>query len=162
MAVTRIRKISSWTLLIISLFSVGMILLFFLGGEELPQEGQKELKTPIYTGELLYWIYCLFAMGAFGLLIFGIIQFINSFRANPKAALLSLCVLIAFAGLLGLSYSFGDGTPIASIKADSDLQAYNVEFWLKVTEMWLYSMYILLVLVVLAVIWGSVKKVLNK
>jgi len=162
MAVTRIRKISSWTLLVIAIISIGITALFFFGGVELPVEGQKELKAPIYTGELLYWMYFLLVLSAFSLLVFGVLQFVNSFRANPKAALISLCVLIAFAGLLGLTYSFGDGTPIASIKADSDLQAYNVEFWLKVTEMWLYSMYILLVLVVLAVIWGSIKKALNR
>ena len=160
MAVTKIRKISSWTLVVISLVSVGIFALFFFGGDDTPM-GAKGLKNPAYTEELLYWTYFLFALSALALLVFGIMQFVNSFIVKPKSALVSLGVLIVFAILLVGTYSMGDGTPLSSIKEGSDLQAYNIPFWLKVTEMWLYSMYILIVLVVIAVIWGSIKKVFD-
>ena len=161
MAVRRIRKISSWTLLILTIISVAILGLFYFGGQDVPL-GEKELKNPLYTSELLYWAYILFGLSALSLVGFGLIQFVSSFKANPKSALISFGILIAFGALLVFANSLGDGTPLTTIKEGSDLQAYNTKFWLKVTDMWLYSMYMLLVLVVIALVWGSLKKMLSR
>ena len=59
MAVTKIRKISSWTLLISSIISVIVLVMFFTGGVVDPAA---EMKEPIYTGLLLNWTYALFAL----------------------------------------------------------------------------------------------------
>lgn len=159
MAVTKIRKISSWTLLLIAFISIGVFALFYLGGVDTPV-GVDQFKNPTYTGELLYWMYILLGICALSLVAFGVMQFANKFKENPKSALVSLGVLVAFAVLLVIAYSIGDATPLTGINADS--QKFNVESWLKVTDMWLYAMYILLGLAVVAIIWGSVKKALNK
>ena len=50
MAVTKIRKLSSWTLLIISLITIVVLGIFFGGGVEDPAA---EVKNYIYTGLLL-------------------------------------------------------------------------------------------------------------
>ena len=159
MAVTRIRKISSWTMLAITCISLAIFALFFFGGDGEPWKG--EYKNPIYTNQLLYLAYFLFAICAIGMLLFGIFQFGSSFKSNPKAALAGLGVLVAFAVLLIIAYSLGDGALLTS-HINPDSQKFNVPFWLKVTDMWLYSMYILLVLCIVAMGWGSVKKIISK
>jgi len=157
MAVTKIRKISSWTLLVAAFISVVVFGLFFFGGLGEPIG---EWKNPLYTGEMLIWSYILLALCVAGIVIFGIFQYGSTFKTNPKGALAGLGVLVVFAVLLVIAYSMGDGTPIPGINADS--QKYNVPVWLKITDTWLYSMYILLGLALLAMLWGAVKKVLNK
>jgi len=157
MAVTKIRKISSWTLITLSVISIGVLALFYFGGDG---EMYKDNRNPIYTGELLYWVYFLLALSAFSLLVFGLLQFFNKLKTSPKSALLTLAVFAAFAILLVIAYTIGDPTPLTGLNVDS--QVYNTPFWLQVTDMWLYAMYILLGLAIVAMIWGSVKKMFSK
>jgi hypothetical protein len=159
MAVTQIRKISSWTLLAITLISIALFALFYFGGEDAPV-GVDQFKNPTYTGEVLIWSYILLSICAFSMVLFGIMQFFNKFKTNPKGALAALAVFIGFAALLIIAYITGDGTPLSSINADS--QKFNVGMWLKVTDMWLHAMYIFLILCIFAMIWGSVKTIMNK
>jgi uncharacterized membrane protein len=158
MAVTKIRKISSWTLLIVAIISLVLFVLFYFGGVGEPLNG--EWKNPAYTSEVLIWSYVLLAICAISMILFGIMQFFNKFRTNPKGAITSLAVFVGFVVLLIIAYTVGDVTKLSGINADS--QKYNVDSWLKITDMWLYAMYTLLVLSVLAMIWGSVKRIINK
>ena len=159
MAVSKIRKISSWTLLLVCFLSIAVFAMFFFGGLDEPWKGS--YKTPVYTAELLYWAYFLLGLCAVGLLIFGILQFGSKFLMSPKAALMTLSVLVGFAILLVIAYSLGSDVAITS-HINSESQRYNVPFWLKITDMWLYAMYILLGLCACAMIWGSAKKILSK
>ena len=161
MAVTRIRKISSWTMLAITCISLAIFALFFFGGEGEPLGVNGDQKNPIYTGELLFWAYILLALCISGMVIFGIFQFGSSFKTSPKAAIMGLGVLVAFAVLLIIAYSIGDSALITS-PINSESQKYNVPFWLKITDMWLYAMYMLLALCIIAMGIGSVKKILSK
>ncbi|MDR0758303.1 MAG: hypothetical protein LBF85_10740 [Tannerella sp.] len=157
MAVTQIRRFSSWTLLLVMIISVGVLALFYLGGVVDPAA---ETKEPIYTSELLYWCYLIAAVTIVGMLVFGILQFVSSLQAKPKAALGSLIVLIVFAGLLVITYVLGDATPLPNINTDS--AHFNTEKWLKISDMWIYSIYVVLFLCILAMIAGSIKSVLKK
>ncbi|MDR1221536.1 MAG: hypothetical protein LBL07_01480 [Tannerella sp.] len=159
MAVTKIRKISSWTLLVITIISLTIFALFFFGGVGEPL-GVDQFKNPNYTGAMLIWSYILLVLCAVSMLLFGITQFFNKFMTNPKGAIVSLVIFLGFAILLVIAYAAGDATPLGGINDDS--QKFNVEVWLKITDMWLYAMYILLVLAVFAIIWGSVKTILKK
>jgi len=49
---------------------------------------------------------------------------------------------------------------LTTLNADS--QTYNTPFWLKTTDMWIYSSYILIILIVAAVVWGTIKKMMSK
>ena len=160
MAVRRIRKISSWTMILVTCISLALMVLFFFGGVGEPY-GINEFKNPIYTGEMLIWSYILLAICAVSMLLFGFVQFGSKFKSNPKAALLMLGIFAAFAVLLIISYSMGDGTPLTD-HINEDSQKFNVPFWLKITDMWLYAMYIFSALAIVAMIWGSVRKILNK
>lgn len=158
MAVTKIRKISSWVLILCAVITLVILGLFFFGGDNEPYNG--EMWYPIHTETLMYWMYALLVITAAATFIFAIWQFIDNLRQNPKGSIMGLIVIALFAGLLYITYAIGDGTLLPNL--NEDLQQYNTSFWLKVTDMWLYSTYILVGLVVLAIIGGSVKKIFDK
>ncbi|MDR1122388.1 MAG: hypothetical protein LBM08_15950 [Dysgonamonadaceae bacterium] len=157
MAVTKIRRLSSWTLWTVALISLVVLGFFYLGGVVDPNAEQL---APVNTDLLLYWCYIIFIITIIALVILGLFQFVSSVRTKPKSALASLGVLILFAALLGLTYSMGDATALPGINEDS--AQFNTPFWLKVSDMWIFSMFILLAICILALIGGSVIKVFRK
>lgn len=157
MAVTKIRKMSSWTLLIVSIVSLVVLGMFFGGGITNPGE---EMKEYVYTGLLLNWTTGLFFVTIASMILFAIWQFVTLLTSNPKAAMTGLGVIIAFIAMLFITYSMGDATPLTGLNADS--QTYNTAGWLKITDMWIMSTVVLLVLILACVVWGSVKKMLSK
>jgi len=160
MAVKTIRRISSWTFLTVVLISVSIFVLFYFGGagETFISNGN-EISNPLYTGEVIIWLYVLFGICTFSMLAFGITQFATKFISKPLSSLVTLGVLGSFGLLLVLTYSFADATPIAAFFNKPELQGYNTDFWLKITDMFIFSIVILLSLAILAIVWGSLLKV---
>lgn len=157
MAVTKIRKVSSWTLLISAIISVVALVMFYVGGVVDPAA---EMQEPVYTGLLLNWTYVLFGLTIASTVVFAAWQFLGSLKHDAKSAMMSLLVLVLFVALLAVTYVMGDATPLTGLNADS--QAYNTTGWLKVSDMWLYSTYALVALIILSVIWGTIRKILNR
>ncbi len=157
MAVTKIRKISSWTLLITSIITIIVLGMFYFGGVVDPNAENKEY---VHTGLLLDWTWLVFAVTIVVMAVLALWQFVTSLKTNPKSALRSFGVVVLFALLLIVTYSMGDGTPVQGINADS--QAYNTEGWLKITDMWILSSIVLFVLIVIAVALGTIKRIINK
>ena len=92
MAVTKIRKMSSWTLLIVSLISIVVLGMFFGGGITNPGE---EMKEYVYTGLLLNWTSALFFVTIICMVLFAVWQFITLLKVNPKSALSALVLYSA-------------------------------------------------------------------
>ena len=157
MAVTKMRKISSWTLLISSIISIIVLGMFFAGGVVDPAA---EMKEPIYTGLLINWTSVLFFVTIISTFLFAIWQFLSLLRTNAKSAMTSFIVLVCFVALLFITYTMGDATPLTGLNADS--QVHNTAGWLKITDMWIMSTIVLLVLIVACVVWGSIKRILGK
>ena len=155
MAVTKIRKMSSWTLLIVSIISLVVLGMFYAGGVVDPSV---EMKEPIYTGLLINWTSVLFFVTIISTILFAVWQFITLLQTNAKSAITSLIVIVVFAAILFITYSMGDATPLGGMNS----QKYNIPLWLKVTDMWIMSTVVLMVLIVAAVVWGSVKRMLNR
>lgn len=157
MAVTKIRKLSSWTVLIISLITVVVFGIFFGGGVVDPAA---EVKDYVYTELLLNWTYLVFFLTIIALVVLGVWQYASVLKTNPKSAVMSLVVLVLFALLLIITYSIGDGTPLTTLNADS--QTYNTSFWLKCTDMWIQSTIVLFLLIIAAIAWGTIKRIMSK
>ena len=157
MAVTKIRKISSWTLLICSIVSIIILGMFFAGGVVDPAA---ELQEPIYTGLLIDWTSALFFATIISTVLFAIWQFLGLLKTNAKEALSSLAVLVLFVALLFVTYTVGDDTPLQSLNADS--QQYNTAGWLKISDMWILSTITLVCAILACVVWGSIKKIMGK
>ena len=156
MAVTKIRKISSWTLLILLVVSVAVCLAFFVGGVELDASGNKVYAN---TDLVLYWGYALVALTLIATIVFAIVSLIQGFRTNPKRAFQSLLVFIVLIVILGITYAIGDGTPMA---VNEDSAQYNTPGWLKIIDMCIYTTYTLVALIIVGVIWGGIRKRLAK
>ena len=162
MAVTKISRISRWTLYALTAVTIALIALFFFGGTVQPENQYAELvgiAEPSFTNGLLYWIYVLLAITVFAVVAFSIMGFTNNFRYNKKRAINSLVTLLVFAVLLVIAYTIGDGTPL-------DILGYegtdNVPAMLKLTDMWIYSVYILMSLTILAMLFSPLIKRIGK
>ncbi|MDR2533906.1 MAG: hypothetical protein LBC81_03915 [Tannerellaceae bacterium] len=158
MAVTKIRKISSWTLVITTVILLVVLGLFLTGGTNPPLNGKS--LYPKQTDTLLYWGYVMFGLTLLATIIFALLQFVQNFRNDAKKALLGLGVIIAFAALLFITYSIGSGEPIARLATGSS-SSYNVPSWLKTADMLIYSIYAMFILTFVAIVIGSVKNILK-
>lgn len=150
MAVTKIHKTSRTVLIIGVIISIVVLGLFFFGGQAAPEElVAGDMNQPKFTDLILYWMYALLVITVVVLIGFAISDFIRGLKENPKKALSGFLVLLALAVLLIVTYVIGDGTVL-------NIPGYegsdNVPPLLKMTDMWLYSMYFMLVITVLAVI----------
>jgi hypothetical protein len=159
MAVTKIRKISSWTLLAVSLGLIAVLAAFLFGGENEPLNGK--MLYPKNTDLLLYWLYAMFALTLVVALVFALLQFFRAFKSNAKKALGGLLVIVAFFAMLFVCYSMGDGAAVPQLAKEATA-AYNIEGWLKEADMMIYSIYIMFALVILAIVWGVLRGAFRK
>ena len=162
MAVTKISRISRWTLYALTAVTLALLALFFFGGYVAPENQYMELvgiDEPNFTNGLLYWIYVLLAVTVFSVFAFSVFGFINNLRHNRKKAMNSLVMLAIFAILLVVAYSIGDGTPLNILGYEGP---DNVAARLKMTDMWIYTIYILMALAVAAMLLSPVIKRIGK
>ena len=114
--------------------------------------------------------YVLYAMFAIILVVLGLFYFggdaqgdavlmsVDSEMWHPGAALKSLIGLIVLIVVVVIAWTMGSDEPL-TIPGYSGTD--NVPFWLKITDMFLYSIYILFAGTVLAIIFSSIKKKLS-
>ncbi|NLZ94396.1 MAG: hypothetical protein GX921_01045 [Bacteroidales bacterium] len=162
MAVTKISRISRWTLYGLTAVTIALIAAFFLGGNVPPENQYMELvglDEPNFTNGLLYWIYILLGITVFSVFAFSIVGFVSNFIHNRKRAINSLLTLIVFAILLVIAYSIGDGTPLNILGYEG---ADNVSARLKMTDMWIYTIYILMALSIAAMLLSPLIKRIGK
>ena len=150
MAVTKIHRTSRITLIISIVISVIVLGLFFFGGQ-VPEHEKigADMAQPVFTDILLYWMYALLVITVVVLIAFAIVDFARGLKENPKKALSGLYALLALAALLIGTYVIGDGS-LLSIPGYEGTD--NVPTTLKMTDMWLYSMYFMLAVTILAII----------
>ena len=162
MAVTKISRISRWTLYALTAVTLALLAAFFFGGSVLPENQFSELvglPEPNFTNGILYWIYALLGITILAVFAFSIVGFINNFINNRKKALNSLVMLVIFAVLLIIAYSIGDGTQLNILGYEGP---DNVTARLKMTDMWIYSVYILMGLVILSMLLSPLIKRIGK
>ena len=110
---------------------------------------------------LLYWTYFLFIVTVLATLFFAGRSIATNKTKDAVARKSNLISVVVLVVSLILGYAIGSGEAIKGLNEAS--QTYNTSGWLKVTDMWLYSTYVLFVVTLGAVIWGGVsKRVLGK
>ena len=150
MAVTKIRRRSQIVFLIAVAISLVVMGLFAFGGQVAEVDKLiPDMSQPIHLNLLLNWTYWLVGITVLVLLGVAIFGLIKGLMDNPKKAILGLLALVALAAMLFITYSIGCGEPL-------DILGYtgphNVYGWLKIVDMWIYSIYIMVAVVVLAII----------
>jgi len=156
MAVSKIRKISSWFFVIAIIISLVVFGVYYGGGVVDPAA---EIPEPVYTDVLLYWMYILLGIVLGMTVIFAVMQMGKLLKHDPKSGMLSLGAIVLMIGLLVVTRSLGSDTPIYSPGYDG---TENVPFWLKTSDMFLYSIYTMIVALVAVIVWGNIRKALGK
>ena len=151
MAVTKIHRASKMALIIGVIVSLIVMGLFYLGGQVPVQEKiAADLSQPKFTDIVLYWSYVLLVITIAALILFAIAAFFKQLKESPKKALSGFLVLVGIAALFVVTFLIGDGTLMNIPGYDG---SDNTPKTLKMTDMWLFSSYVMLVLTFLAILF---------
>jgi ABC-type antimicrobial peptide transport system permease subunit len=113
----------------------------------------------IETAIVLNWLYLLLFTGISVTLIFSLIHFIFKWKNNPKSIIQPLIAGATLAILFTSGYLLGNGTPLNISGYEG---AENTRHWLKLTDMWLYAIYLLLGITFGAVFAGIIRSYFKK
>lgn len=155
MAVTKIRKTSSAVLITIAILAVLTTIAFFTGGYVDPTVKNPE---PRFTDLLLYLCYGVFVLSIVVLVAFAVMGFVRKFKTNPKGALTGLGTVVALVVMFGITYALGS---TERLRLGTDAQKYNTDFCLKFSDMWLYSIYVMLALVLIAFVVSFISNMMS-
>lgn len=150
MAVTKIHRTSRFTLYIGVLITLVVLGLFYLGGEvPMYEHLVADMSQPRFTDLLLYWCYLLLAITVVVWALFMIASSLKQLRENSQKALGGFLALLGLVALLVITYLIGDETLL-------NIPGYegndNRPAMLKITDMWLYSSYVMFSVTILAMI----------
>lgn len=98
-----------------------------------------EYNEPAHTETLIYLMYAMFGICVAVTLIGAIAQFGAALKENPKSAIKSLLGIVLLVVVLVVSYSVGSDATVMT-----GTGAYTDTFWLKISDMLIYSIYFLL------------------
>ncbi|MCK9159366.1 MAG: hypothetical protein WCR45_04115 [Bacteroidaceae bacterium] len=144
-----------------AIFAVIIVILglFYFGGDATGSAILTSLdpgmKQPAHLDTLMYLVYTLLVVTVLVTLVGSIIKFGGKLKDAPKEAVRSIIGLVIFVALFLICYSLGDGTPLKITGYDG---SDNVSFWLKITDMFLYIVYIEMALAVLLIILFGVRR----
>ncbi len=146
-----ITKITLWVLFAVSIV-VGALV--FVGGDGTPLEvGGESLWQPKFTDTLIYWTYVLLALSLLITVVLSLVQFVQSFVANPKKGLKTLLILVVFVAVFVISWVAGSADEITIVGYEG---TDNQGFWARFTDMCIYSIYILASGTVLALLGSMI------
>jgi ABC-type Fe3+ transport system permease subunit len=128
--------------------------LFFFGGED-PNPLVPDMSQPVYTDSLIYLMYVLLGITIVITLAAAVYQFVMNFIDSPKAAIKSLASIIVLVGLLIVTWAAGSEQALVMPGYDG---AENVPFWLKLTDMFLYTIYIMMAVLILLILGFGISK----
>lgn len=117
-----------------------------------------EMWQPAQTNALLFLMYGLLGLTVVATVFAFLFQFGTALKDNPGKALKSLLGVILLVVVMIIAWSIGSGDPLTIPGYDGH---DNVYFWLKVTDMFLYTFYFLLGATILSMIFSSIKKKLS-
>jgi succinate dehydrogenase hydrophobic anchor subunit len=113
----------------------------------------------VQTSVFIDWTFVLLIITTFATLFFFVLYFIGQWKKKRGKVWQSVTGIVALSLLFLVTYSLGNGNPLM-------LPGYkgteNTRFWLKLTDMWIYSIYILLALNFIfllgGILWSHFKK----
>ena len=127
----------------IALILVVLGMFYGVGFDETNAAG---LVEPANTPALMYLMYGLFAVTVIVTLLGAIAQFGGAMKDNPKGAVKSFLGVILLVVLLIVTYNIGSSETVIVGSGD----AYTDVTMLKVTDMFLYSTYVLFAIAAIA------------
>ena len=155
----RIQKVSGTVLYVMLAITLVILGMFFFGGETpLDQRlvADTAMEEPAQTDALIYWMYILFGIAVIITIAAAIYQFVTGFIDSPMTAIKSLLGVNLIIVVFVISWAMGSDQPLVMPGYDG---AENVPFWLKLTDMFLYTIYIMMGAMILLIFgFGIAKK----
>lgn len=149
------EKIPGIAAVVLVVVSILLVLLVYVGGnaESILDGAGEELTVPKFTDALLYWTYALVGATLFITLFMAGLGFVKSLVSSPVSALKSLIPIALFILVFVVAWGLGSGEKMNIIGYEGD---GNVGNWARFTDMMVYSIYALLVGVVLTIVGSSI------
>lgn len=148
-------KISSSILY--TVVGITLCIVIFLFFSEVTVSGSDTM--PDSASVLISWMSILLGISVIALCVFFVIKFIQTFKRNPRTFWRNFLVFFGILVLLAITWFLGNGNPLL---IDSYKGVGNVYFWLKLTDMFLYAIYVLLGLSILTIAGIQVYRFLKK
>lgn len=150
-------KISYYLLYAMFALILVVLAIFYFGGE-MSAPLVPEMSNPEHTDALLYLMYGLFIVAIVVTVAAFVVQFGSVLKDNPMGAIKSLIGVLLLVVVMVISWSIGSDQALVLPGYDGK---ENIPFWLKLTDMFLYSIYFLFAVTVIAIIGSSIKKKLS-
>lgn len=158
----KIQNVSACVLYVILATIFVVLCFFFFGGETSVEQrlvADTSIPEPAQTDVLIYLIYALLATTLLVTVISIIYHFGQSFADSPRTALKTLTGVAVLIALMAVSWFMGSDKPLIIPGYDG---SENVSFWLKIADMFLYTIYIQLAAIILLILgFGINKKIKN-
>lgn len=151
--VANLVKGFSWALLGIS----AILLIFVFTDPYLNDDSLPLLERAPRAEILMYWAYFLFALACFFAILFPLISVVK----NPKGAIKVLGIVAAMAVVAFIAYSVADTTPIQGTSSTPNPDFSNPTV-LSLSDMGLYTTYVLFGVALLSVVFSTVKGFFSK
>jgi hypothetical protein len=136
------------------LITVGIFVFFYA---EIMGDPGNESKAGIEF--ILYWLYIIFVLSLLVTVFFAFLPFFSREKNKSRSVRISLMGISVLAVLLAVAYLLGSGKPLPIPGYEGN---ENTAFWLKLTDMWLYTIYLLIGFAIVAlfggIIWSYFKK----
>ena len=150
-------KVSKIAFYIAMAASVALIaLFFFVGFNNVETINNNDMRAPMFTDALLYWIYALTAIAVVLVLVFSLISFAKKFKDSPVGALKGLMGVLLLVVLFGIAYALASEEPIfvnGKQLADSDGNPIGASSYI-LTDVLIYVQYTLFAACALATVFS--------
>ena len=155
----KIQRVSGLILTVMLIITVVVLGMFYFGGETPVDQrvvADTSMSEPLYTDAIIYWNYVLFILGVVAMVGGALYQFGSTLMDSPKEAIKSLAGIALLVIVLVVTWAMGDTEALVMPGYEG---TENVPFWLKITDMFLYTIYIeVAAMAVLMIGFGIAKK----
>lgn len=148
-----IEKLPSIVLYLLLALGVVVGVAFYAGGSVGSIEVAGDtLNVPRFTDMFTNWCYALVGLTMLATLIFIVLNFVNAFRYSVKKAIKSLIVIALFILVFVVAWFLGSPEEMKILGYEG---TDNVGFWAQLTDMIIYSVYILTAATVCTIIGST-------
>jgi uncharacterized membrane protein YuzA (DUF378 family) len=143
-----LSKIITISLYVLMGISVVLMLIFYFGSD-VPGTANTPMREPVVTDTILTWAFILVGLAALSAIIFPLIRMI----LNPKNAKKTLFGLIGIVVIVFISWQFSSDEVLQLATENPD----NVPHVLKLAGTQLGTMYVLLALAILSILYTEIR-----
>ena len=148
----------------VKIFGISLVVVSFLlliaffatmgqGTGTMDSTAGEAMHVPLLTDAVFLWTYVLFAAAIVVAIVAALVKFVKSSISNPKTALKAVIPLLLFIGIFIVSFLMGSGERMEIIGYEG---TQNEGIWAQITDMFIYTTYTLLVLVLLSIVGSKI------